>query len=96
MCLSFQFQKHLSLGRGGAILCDNVTDYDMFKKMSHDGRTPVVPWKEQDIDTIGYHYYMTLEVAQDGLNKLPDAINRAPKIWTQDDYPFLPDMEVFK
>ena len=96
MCLSFQFQKHLSLGRGGAILCDNVTDYDMFKKMSHDGRTPVVPWKEQDIDTIGYHYYMTLEVAQDGLDKLPDAINRAPKIWTQDDYPFLPDMEVFK
>ena len=96
MCLSFQFQKHLSLGRGGAILCDNVTDYDTFKKMSHDGRTPVVPWKEQDIDTIGYHYYMTLEVAQDGLNKLPDAINRAPKIWTQDDYPFLPDMEVFK
>jgi len=96
MCLSFQFQKHLSLGRGGAILCDNVTDYDTFKKMSHDGRTPIVPWKEQDIDTIGYHYYMTLEVAQDGLNKLPDAINRAPKIWTQDDYPFLPDMEVFK
>jgi dTDP-4-amino-4,6-dideoxygalactose transaminase len=96
MCLSFQFQKHLSLGRGGAILCDNVTDYDTLKKMSHDGRIPIVPWKEQDIDTIGYHYYMTLEVAQDGLNKLPDAINRAPKIWTQDDYPFLPDMEVFQ
>ena len=96
MCLSFQFQKHLSLGRGGAILCDNVTDYDTFKKMSHDGRTPVVPWKEQNIDTIGYHYYMTLEVAQDGLDKFPDAINRAPKIWTQDDYPYLPDMEVFK
>ena len=23
MCLSFQFQKHLSLGKGGIILCDN-------------------------------------------------------------------------
>ena len=26
MCLSFQFQKHLSLGRGGIILCDNKED----------------------------------------------------------------------
>ena len=33
MCLSFQFQKHLSLGRGGMILCDNKNDYYNLKKM---------------------------------------------------------------
>jgi dTDP-4-amino-4,6-dideoxygalactose transaminase len=96
MCLSFQFQKHLSLGRGGAILCDTKQDYDQLKKMTHDGRVPVVPWKQQNIDTLGYHYYMTLETAEDGLAKLKDAKNRAPKIWTQDEYPYLPDMTVFK
>ena len=34
MCLSFQFKKHLSLGRGGAILLQNKNDYDILKKMS--------------------------------------------------------------
>ena len=34
MSLSFQFQKHLSLGRGGMILCDNESDAKMLKKMS--------------------------------------------------------------
>ena len=43
MCLSFQFQKHLSLGRGGAILCDNKEDAIALKKMSYDGRLPDVP-----------------------------------------------------
>lgn len=96
MCLSFQFQKHLSLGRGGAILCDTPQDYDQLKKMVHDGRIPVVPWRQQDIDTWGYHYYMTLETAEEGLMKLDDAKNRAPKIWTRDEYPYLPDMKVFR
>ncbi len=71
MCLSFQFQKHLSLGRGGMILLDNKDSVDRLKKMSYDGRIPGVPWREQNIDTIGYHYYMTPETAQLGLDKLP-------------------------
>jgi dTDP-4-amino-4,6-dideoxygalactose transaminase len=95
MCLSFQFQKHLSLGRGGAILCDTENAYNQLKKMTHDGRVPGVPWKQQDVDMLGYHYYMTLETAEEGLAKLKDAKNRAPKIWTQDEYPYLPDMKVF-
>ena len=64
MCLSFQFQKHLSLGRGGMILCDNKEDAIKLKKMTYDGRLPDIPWRDQDIDTVGYHYYMTPETAQ--------------------------------
>ena len=95
MCLSFQFKKHLNLGRGGAILCDSQDDYLSLKKMSYDGRLPNIPWAEQDISSIGYHYYMTPETAQLGLDKLPEAISKKSKEWSNKDYPFLPSMKVF-
>ena len=80
MCLSFQFQKHLSLGRGGMILTGNHVARDELKKMAYDGRLPDVPWREQDINSIGYHYYMAPEIAQIGLDKLSTAIKTKPKI----------------
>jgi len=96
MCLSFQYQKHLSLGRGGMILLDNKDDAYQLKKMSYDGRLPNIPWREQNIDTIGYHYYMTPETAKLGLEKLENAINTEPRKWTVNDWPDLTQMEVFK
>lgn len=96
MCLSFQFQKHLSLGRGGMILLDDEESHTILKKMSYDGRMPGVPWRNQDIDTIGYHYYMTPETAQLGLNKFSEAVNKKPKQWIWTDWPDLRNMEVFK
>ena len=96
MCVSFQFRKHLSLGRGGAILCDNIEDYNALKRMSYDGRIPDIPWAEQNISTMGYHYYMTPETAKQGLEKLPTAIQTKPKIWTLKDWPDLRKMEIFK
>jgi dTDP-4-amino-4,6-dideoxygalactose transaminase len=95
MCLSFQFKKHLSLGRGGAILCDNLQAYTELKKLSYDGRSPDQPWAEQNIDTVGYHYYMTPETARLGMAKLYDAIKTQPRNWSHIDYPFLPSMKVF-
>ena len=74
MNISFQFKKHLALGRGGCILTDNKEAALELKKMSYDGRLPDVPWREQNIEIIGYHYYMTPETAELGLKKLPDAI----------------------
>lgn len=96
MCLSFQYQKHLSLGRGGMILCPNKESAEQLKKMSYDGRLPGIPWREQDIDTMGYHYYMTPETAALGLQKLPDAILTIPRKWTVEDWPDLTQMKVFK
>lgn len=96
MCLSFQFRKHLNLGRGGMILLQNKDDYDKLKKMSYDGRDLNRPWGEQDINTIGYHYYMTPEVANDGIIKLNKIKNQSNKKWTYKDYPYLPNMTVFK
>lgn len=96
MCISFQYQKHLSLGRGGIILLDNEVDYILLKKMSYDGRLPNIPWRDQDIDTVGFHYYMTPETAQLGLNKLQTAIDTPPRQWVVTDWPDLTEMKIFK
>ena len=96
MCLSFQYQKHLSLGRGGMILTDNKKARDDLKRMSYDGRDPDIPWRDQNIRTIGYHYYMTPETAQLGLDKLPEAIKTEPKKWVIEDWPDLQKMDIFK
>lgn len=96
MSVSFQYQKHLSLGRGGIILLDNEKDAIELKKMSYDGRLPNLPWREQNIDTIGYHYYMTPETAKLGLDKLENAINTPPRQWTTEDWPDLTQMKVFQ
>jgi len=96
MCISFQYQKHLSLGRGGMILLDNEQDAIQLKKMSYDGRLPNIPWREQNIETMGYHYYMTPETAQLGLDKISDAINKEPKKWLYEDWPDLTKMNIFK
>jgi dTDP-4-amino-4,6-dideoxygalactose transaminase len=96
MCISFQYQKHLSLGRGGIILLDNEEDYVQLKKMSYDGRLPNKPWRDQDIETVGYHYYMTPETAKLGLDKLESAINTEPKKWVVTDWPDLTQMKIFK
>lgn len=96
MSLSFQFQKHLSLGRGGMILTDNHEAAILLKKMSYDGRIPDKVWREQNIDMVGYHYYMTPETAQLGLDKLPKAIETTPRQWVVTDWPDLTQMSVFK
>jgi len=96
MNLSFQYRKHLSLGRGGMILTDNKEAAIILKKMSYDGRLPDIPWREQNIDTMGYHYYMTPEIAELGLEKLPEAIKTPPHQWVVTDWPDLTKMEIFK
>ena len=96
MGVSFQYQKHLSLGRGGIILTDNKEAAVQLKKMSYDGRLPNIPWRDQNIDTIGYHYYMTPETAQLGLDKLPQAIQTPPRQWVVSDWPDLTQMNIFK
>lgn len=95
MCLSFQHKKHLSLGRGGMILLDNYDDYVTLKKLSYDGRLPDIPWAEQDIDIMGYHYYMTPETAQTGIYRFCVAEITEPRKWSYQDYPDLSKMKVF-
>jgi len=87
MCISFQFKKHLSLGRGGVILCSNKDDYESLVKLSYDGRHRGPAWADQNISSIGYHYYMTPETAIMGLNKFNDAIEKPYTPWSYKNYP---------
>jgi dTDP-4-amino-4,6-dideoxygalactose transaminase len=96
MCLSFQHKKHLKLGRGGMILCDDGNARQALKRMSYDGRSFDSPWMEQNIKTLGYHYYMTPETAKNGLDVLPEAKRTTPRSWDWNDYPDLSKMDVFK
>jgi len=97
MVLSFQFKKHLSLGRGGMILTDNIDAALTLRRMVYDGRFNTdQPWAEQDIEMMGYHYYMTPETAKEGLWKFQDALAKEPKKWSYKDYPNLTNFKVFK
>lgn len=95
MCISFQHRKHLSLGRGGIILLDDETAYIELKKLRHDGRNQEQPWTEQNVSTIGYHYYMTPETAQLGIKLFEEAKSKQAEMWGHEKYPYLPNMEVF-
>lgn len=95
MCLSFQYRKHLNVGRGGMILVEHDFQYVALKKMSYDGRVPDVLWAEQDIDMLGYHYYMTPETATLGMSKFNTVKDIEPKRWSFKDYPDISKMKVF-
>jgi len=96
MCLSFQFKKHLSIGRAGMILTDDSNAYKALKSMSYDGRDNDLAWAEQDITQIGYHYYMTPESAEYGLSKFHAVKDTAPREWSYQDYPNLSHLRLFK
>ena len=68
MVLSFHFKKHINIGRGGMILLDNEEEKNRLGKMRYDGRSIYegVLHRDEDIDEIGYHYYMTPETAAIG------------------------------
>ena len=68
-CLSFNYKKILSTGRGGMILTDNKDAYLWFKKMRYDGRVSLMydDLINLNCDEIGYHMYMTPDQACRGI-----------------------------
>jgi dTDP-4-amino-4,6-dideoxygalactose transaminase len=78
-CLSFGYDKPLSIGRGGAVLTDDVEVYDTLKHQCYDGRDlSISPWEQQKIFRVGYHYKPTIEEAVKGLELLP-SVEQEPK-----------------
>jgi len=72
-CLSFGIDKPLSIGRGGAVLTDDVEAYNTLKRQCYDGRDLTIsPWENQKVFHIGYHYKPTIEEAVRGLELLSD------------------------
>ena len=92
-CLSFGYDKPLSIGRGGAVLTDDVEVYDTLKRQCYDGRDLAIsPWGNQKTFRIGYHYRPTIEEAVQALELLP-TVDQEPK---PKQYPNLREIIIIK
>lgn len=68
-CLSFNFKKILSTGKGGMILTDEKHAADWFRRMRYDGRPSIFynDMLKMPVEEIGYHMYMSPEQAVMGI-----------------------------
>lgn len=79
MCLSFTGpHKHLKLGKGGAILTDDVEAYKWFKRARFSGRREM-SYMEDDFDMLGWNFYMMPEVAARGVALMAQFYDRYGK-----------------
>ena len=67
MCVSFTGPyKHFKLSKGGAILTDNLDAYYWFKRARYSGRREC-SYHDDNLDMIGWNFYMMPELAARGL-----------------------------
>lgn len=95
MCVSFHATKILGDTQGGAILHDDPNADAWLRRMRFDGRKEGVPPKLDHFTEIGYHCYMSPDVAArllHHINVLPSFNPPLPN----DDYPDLSKAEIFK
>lgn len=99
-CVSFHWSKTLGIQQGGAILHDNPEADEWLRRARFDGRKEGVHPKDDHGLIIGYHCYMSPEVAAEGLVRLSHLPrHNAPLPWgpgTNSDYPDLSKLECFK
>ena len=96
MVLSFQIKKILPIGRGGMILTDSKEAYDWFRKARIDGRNTTATYDADNVDMIGWHFYMTPEDAARGLIILNDLPDVNPDSCSHKNYIDVSEFEVFK
>lgn len=94
-CLSFQKKKALGIGRGGMILLDDEKAYHWLRRARHDGRTPGKIWKNDSIEIVGWHYYMTPEDAARGILLFQEIKNESHASGSWRDYIDLRNLPVF-
>lgn len=94
-CCSFHASKILGDTQGGAILHDDPVADVWLRKARFDGRTIGVAPKDDNFDMVGWHAYLSPDVAARLLWKL-SVLPRTNQDLKNDDYPDLSLMEVFK
>ncbi len=95
MTLSFHIQKHIPIGKGGAILCDNKDDYEWFKKARYEGRSEV-SYHEDYIEFCGWNMYMTPQEAVRGMELLRGLPDDSDDLVENPPYRDLTTFKVFK
>jgi hypothetical protein len=100
MCVSFTGPyKHFKLSKGGAILKDSLDAYHWFKRARYSGRREC-SYHDDNLDMIGWNFYMMPELATRGLLLMNQFYNiDGTKKHNQDlelPYPDLSKFEVYK
>ena len=96
MCLSFHIKKHLKIGKGGMILCDNERAAKWFKAKRYEGRTSGVPYHKDQIDEEGWNMYMSPEQATRGLMLMQDYPRYMPDLIENPPYRDLTTFALFR
>jgi len=94
-CVSFQWAKILSISQAGAILHDNPYADEWLRRARFDGRREGIAAKDDDFDMIGWHAYLSPELAAHGLTKLR-LLPKHNADLANDDYPDLSLMRIFQ
>lgn len=91
-CLSFHIKKLIPIGRGGMVLTDDSNAAEWLRKARYDGREGR-SYPDENIQTLGWHAYMTPEQAARGLTLL-DVYEDKPD--QTEDYPDLRTFPYFR
>ena len=95
LCVSFHTSKILADTQGGAILHDNAEADAWLRRARFDGRTEGVAPKDDRFEQIGWHCYLSPDVAARLLWKL-SVLPKHNEPLPNDDYPDLSQMDIFK
>tara|TARA_R100000234_G_scaffold119986_1_gene104685 strand:+ start:154 stop:783 length:630 start_codon:yes stop_codon:yes gene_type:complete len=96
MCLSFHIKKHLKIGKGGMILCDDPAAAKWFKARRYEGRTDGLKYHEDMIEEEGWNMYMTPEQAARGLTLMQNYPEHMPDIPEDPPYRNLSEFKLFQ
>jgi dTDP-4-amino-4,6-dideoxygalactose transaminase len=97
MCVSFTGPyKHFKLSKGGAILTDDYEAYRWFKRARFSGRREC-DYHDDNLDMLGWNFYMMPELATRGLLLMNQFYNRDGSKKHQKDLTLpYPDLSQFK
>ena len=95
MCLSFHIKKHLKIGKGGMILCDDPEAARWLKCARYEGRNEVL-YHNDDIKMLGWNMYMTPQQAAHGLSLMQNYPTHREDLTEIDGYKDLTEFSVFK
>ena len=95
MCTSHHWNKILGLQQGGCILHNDPVADAWFRRARFDGRTEGVAPSQDTFPMLGWHLYLSPEIAAQGLVRLAH-LPRYNADMPNDDYPDLSQLEIFK
>lgn len=95
MCTSHHWNKTLGIQQGGCILHEDAKADAWFRRARFDGRTEGVDPKADTFEHIGWHMYMSPEIAAEGLVRLAHLPRYNPDMG-MDAYPDLSKIALFQ